>query len=67
MTVMQKEIQANEKVIELIGYHMVNGFLDDSEKYAQAMAVLIVATDNMRKKQEEAFNEMPWLRKQANA
>lgn len=67
MTQLQKVIKENEQMIEFVGWQLANGFHDGiAEPLAKILGEFIEITDNQRKQQEEAFQQMPWLRKAAS-
>lgn len=67
MTISQKEIRQKSEVINRMGYLMSAGLMDinsDNESIIQrVMTMFIVENEENRKRQEEAFNKMPWLKK----
>ena len=67
MTMLQKEIRQKSEDINRMGYLMGAGLMDinsDNESIIQrVMTIYIVENEENRKRQEEAFNKMPWLKK----
>lgn len=69
MTILQKEICNRSDAINRMGYLMAAGLLTitaDNESVVQtAMTAMIEQNEISRIRQEEAFKQMPWLKRLA--
>lgn len=69
MTILQKEIAERSRVIEEMGRLMAAGsavIAPENESLMQnAIVTMLIVNEEQRRLQEEAFQEMPWLRKAA--
>ena len=67
MTILQKEINNRSVAINRIGYLAATGLVtitaDNESVFQTGMAAMIEVNEQDRRRQEEAFNQMPWLRK----
>ena len=64
MTVLQKEINDRSEAISRMGHLMAAGLVtitaDNESVFQTAMAVMIEENEQSRRRQEEAFKQMPW-------
>lgn len=66
MTVLQKEINDRSEAINRMGHLMATGLVtitaDNESVFQTVMAVMIEENEQSRRRQEEAFKQMPWMK-----
>ena len=67
MTILQAEMVERSKTIKKAGGMMLAGTITPETEsiYQRMLAALITENEDARKMQEQAFDEMPWLRHMA--
>ena len=69
MTILQKEIAERSRVIEEMSRLMAAGSAviapENESPMQNAIVTMLIVNEEQRRLQEEAFQEMPWLRKAA--
>lgn len=67
MTILQAEMVERSKTIKKAGGMMLDGTITPETEsiYQRTLAALIIVNEGARKMQEQAFDEMPWLRHMA--
>lgn len=67
MTILQAEMTERGKTIKKAGGMMLAGTITPETEsiYQRMLAALITENEDARKMQEQAFDEMPWLRHMA--
>ncbi len=67
MTILQAEMTERSKTIKKAGGMMLAGTITPETEsiYQRMLAALITENEDARKMQEQAFDEMPWLRHMA--
>lgn len=68
MTALQKEINDRSYAINRMGHLMAAGLVtitaDNESVFQTVMAVMIEENEQSRRRQEETFKQMPWLKKE---